>query len=279
MQPLINGLVSGTVIAVLATAFQVVYLPTRILFLGLAGIYTLAPYVLLEFLRHETGIAIGLSLTITTCAVIGVCLDTFCHSALVVRKASEGAHMIASLGLYMIIAQCVAILWGHETRSLRTGLDSTYRLGQVSISEAQVVEGACAIFLLGVFAVFLQRSDIGLRMRALASNPAQFALLGNNMDRYRLLAFAISGALAACGALLTAYDISFDPSQGFPALLMAIVATMMGGSGSFTGPVFGAILLGVIRAEVVWFGSAKWQDAATFGLLAVVLLVRPDGLI
>jgi branched-chain amino acid transport system permease protein len=93
------------------------------------------------------------------------------------------------------------------------------------------------------------------------------------------LAFGVSGFLAAIAALLTAYDVGFDPHGGLIALLLAVVAVIVGGQQSFVGPVVGGILLGVARSEVVWFLSARWQDAVAFGLLALFLFVRPHGLI
>jgi len=136
-----------------------------------------------------------------------------------------------------------------------------------------------AVLLLGGFGLFLMRSDLGLRLRALADNPVQFTLFGYNMNHHRLLAFGLAGFFAAASALVTAYDIGFDPYAGLHAVLLAVVAVIIGGQGSFVGPVLGALLLGVLRAQVVWYWSARWQEAVTFGLLALILLLRPHGLL
>ena len=118
-----------------------------------------------------------------------------------------------------------------------------------------------------------------MQFRALADNPDELALRGYNIRRLRLLAFGVSGLLGAVSALLTAYDIGFDPNVGLSALLLAVVAVIIGGRQSFIGPVVGGILLGMVRSEVVWILSARWQEAVTFGLLVLFLYMRPNGLV
>ena len=105
------------------------------------------------------------------------------------------------------------------------------------------------------------------------------ALRGYNIRRLRVFAFAVSGFLAAESAVLVAYDVGFDPHGGIHALTLAIVAVIIGGRQTFIGPLLGSLLLGLVRAQVVWNLSARWQDAVTFILLAGFLLLRPEGLL
>ena len=279
MQILLNGLISGSAIALLAVAFQAVYLPTRVFFLGLAGIYALAPFLAHAVLSRGGGW--GAAVLVALLGGIGVSLlcEWANHAPLAQRKASEGTHLVASLGIYIVIVQVIAMLWGNDTRTLRTGLDATTRFGGVVITGAQWLTLAAAVVLLAAFAVLLMRSNLGLRLRALADNPTQFALFGYNVDRHRLLAFALAGFFASVSSLATAYDIGFDPHTGLQAVLLAVVAVIIGGRGSFMGPVAGAVLLGIMRSQVVWHWSARWQAAATFALLALFLLIRPQGLL
>lgn len=279
MQALINGLVSGAAIALLATAFQVVYLSTRAFFIGLAGVYSAAPF--LAYWTHSVGggwlLALGVAL------VASVLLSALCewanHGPLSRRQASEGAHLVSSLGIYLVIVQILAMTWGNEVLLLREGLDPSWRISGVILTRAQILTAACALGLLLILGLLLRGSALGLRLRALAGNPAQFGLLGYNVGRYRLLAFALSGLFAASAALVTAYDVGFDAHSGLHAFLLAVVAVILGGRGSFAGPILGALLLGILRAQVVWLWSARWQEAVTFGLLALALFLRPDGLV
>jgi branched-chain amino acid transport system permease protein len=279
MQILVNGLVSGSAIALLAVAFQAVFLPTRVFFIGLAGVYSFTPFVAFAVLR--AGGPPWLAALAAAGASVLLCLlcELANHAPLARRRASDGAQLIASLGIYIILVQIIAMVWGNDTKTLRAGLDSVTRFQGLIITGAQWVTLGSAALLIGGFAVLLTRSNLGLRLRALADNPTMFALYGYNIDRHRLIAFALCGVFAAAAALATAYDIGFDPHTGLHAVLLAVVAVIIGGRGSFAGPVVGALLLGLLRAQVVWHFSARWQEAATFALLAIFLLVRPQGLL
>ena len=279
MQILLNGLISGSVIALLAMAFQMVYLPTRVLFIGLAGLYTLAPYVFQFGSSVPGGWPIALLLAIVAVVALALAFERFNHAPLTRKGASDGVHLIASLGLYILTIQVVAMVWGNETRTLRTGLESTFTLGDSVLTASQLLIGGVSALLLLAVITMLYLTGVGVRLRALADNSEQFALYGYSVSAHRLLAFGLAGLLAASASLLTARDIGFDPYMGLQATLLAVVAVIIGGRSSLVGPIIGGLLLGVIRAEVVWVFSARWQDAVTFGVLALFLLLRPQGLL
>lgn len=279
MQILLNGLISGSAIALLAVAFQAVYLPTRVFFMGLAGIYAATPFVAFSCQRH--GWPWPLAIIAAAIFAIGLAwlFEWLNHAPLARKKAGEGVHLISSLGLYIATVQVVAMIWGNDPKTLRTGLDYVSRFDGLVITGAQWITLAAGVALLSGFALFLRRSNLGLRLRAMADNPVQFALFGYNVNAHRYLAFGLCGAFAAASSLVTAYDIGFDPHGGLHAVLLAVVAVIVGGQGSFLGPVLGGVILGILRAQVVWHLSARWQEAATFGLLAIFLMLRPQGIL
>ena len=278
MQIVLNGTISGLGIALLGTAFQLVYLPTRIFFVGLAGLYALAPFLFWEIDRAGAGWIVALVLSITATVALALAFERFNHAPLARKTASEGAQLITSLGIYIVLAQFIAMVWGNNAKTLRTGVDATIQLGDVVLTHSQLLMAGVASVLLVGFLVMLWSTDLGLRLRGLAENPSQFALYGHNVDAHRLVAFGFAGLFAASASLLTARDIGFDPHGGLHAVLLAVVAVIIGGRTSFVGPIIGGLLLGVIRAEVVWFASARWQEAITFAVLATFLLVRPQGI-
>lgn len=279
MQILVNGVIAGADIALLAVAFQVVYLPTRVFFIGLAGIYSLAPFVTHSAVSAGLGWYWAIGLTIAVCAFVSFLCEWLNHGPLARRRVSDSAHLIASLGSYIVLVQAIAMIWGNDSMTLRTEIGTTTHLGALLATDAQWITLGVSSGLLLAFATLLMRTDLGLRLRALADNPTMFALFGYNVSRYRLLAFMMSGILASTASLISAYDLGFDPHRGLHAILLAIVAVILGGQASFSGPVIGGLLLGVLRVQVVWYSSARWQDAATFGLLALFLLLRPQGLL
>jgi branched-chain amino acid transport system permease protein len=279
LQILVNGMISGAAVALMATAFQAVYLPTRVFFVGLAGVYTLAPFVAYSVTTLGGGFMLAVAAALLACIGTSVLCEWGNHARLARREASGSAHLLASLGIYIASVQAIAMIWGNNAKTLKSGIDVTMQLGGVVVTGAQALTFGVALTLLLVFATALHWTGLGLRLRALADNPVQFALLGYDINRHRMMAFAVGGLLAAVGSLVVAYDIGFDPFVGLEALLLAVVAVIVGGRDSFVSPALAAVLNGMIRAQIVWNFGAKWQDVATFMILVVCLFMRPDGLL
>jgi branched-chain amino acid transport system permease protein len=279
MEVVANGLISGCVVALLAAAFAVVYLPTRVFHLALAGVYAAAPYVTWYGIQKGLSLPASVALALTFAIVVSVFCEALNHRPLRRKGASEGAHLVASLGISIILVQMVALLSGNETKVLRPGVDLTIHLAGATLTRTQIAAAIIAAVLLAGYVVWLRVTGLGLRLRALADNPVEVALRGYNIHHLHLLAFGLSGALGSVAALLSAYDLGFDPNGGLVAVLLAIVAMIIGGRQSFFGPIVGGLILGVARNSVVWYWSAKWQEAVTFLLLAICLLFLPNGIL
>ena len=279
MQVVINGLITGLVTALLAAAFSAVYLPTRVFHLALAGIYVAVPYV--AWYGSQKGLPFAVAVSLAIC--FGILASFLCeilnHRPLNRKGASDGAHLIASLGVSIIFIQAVALIFGNETKVLRTEVDSTFHFIDATLTRTQIVAAITSAMLLAGYVMWLRLTGLGLTLRALADNPVEVALRGYDVFRLRLVAFGISGALGSVAALLTAYDLGFDPNGGLGPLLLAIVAVIIGGRRSFIGSIIGGIILGLARNSVAWHWSAKWQDAVTFLLMAISLLLLPNGLL
>jgi branched-chain amino acid transport system permease protein len=279
MQILLNGTIAGLTIGLLALGFAVVYVPTHIYYLALGAVYALAPFLVCTFLQWGWTVPVAVSAGLLAGVVLSLACEALNHWPLERRKAPAGVHMIASLGVYIVLVQVIVLVWGNETKVLRRSLDEVVKLEGVVVTRAQVTAAVVSALLFIGIAVWLKFTNSGLRLRALAENPTEFALRGYDIRGTRLVAFAWSGLLVAGAALVVANDSGFVPSGGLPALLLGIVATIVGGRFHFFGIMVGGILLGVLRSEVVYHFSARWQEAVTFLLLAVFLLLRPSELL
>lgn len=279
MQIVVNGLVTGLAIGVLAVAFSAVYLPTRVFHIALGGIYVVTPYIAWTCLKSGLSWPAAIGGAAAVAFLLSVACELFNHAILSRRGASSGAHLVSSLGTYVILVEAVALVWGHEAKVLRPGLSGNLTLGEVSLTRGQLLSAVVCGALLVCFYLWLRSSALGLRFRALADNPTQLSLHGYNVRWLRLSAFGVSGLLCAGASLAVANDLGFDPNIGLSAVLLAVVAQIIGGRSSWFGPVLGGILLGLIRSEVAWLLSASWQDPVAYLLLGIFLVGRPEGLL
>lgn len=278
LQTLLNGLIQGALFALMGLAFSLVYSTTRVLHVALGAVYALAPYILLAALAGGLGWTAGLILAVGVAVLAGMFCEEALHWPFQRRGAPPEVHLIGSLGMFLVLVQIIALVWGNDVQVLRGGVDTVYVLGELRVTHAQVVGGVGAVVAIGAFFLWLRRTELGLQFRAMADNPTLLGLLGRDVRKLRRLVFGVSAALAALAALGSAYDTGFDPHGGLNAVLIGVVAAIVGGRGSLAGAALVGLLLGVIRSEVVWFASARWEQAATFLILALVLFFRPQGL-
>ncbi len=287
MQIFIYGIISGLSIALLAIALQSVYLPTRILFLGLAGVYVLAPYVAFALMNHGIEWWLAIILSIIICICVSILCEIINHGPLSRKNAAgisqkglnETVHLVSSLGIFIVIAQLIVIIWGTNTKTLPIRMGKVSHIGSIIITEAQWITLITTIVLIVAFMYFLNRTGVGLRMRAMVNNPRVFSLLGYNVKFYRVIFFGFAGLFASISSLLIAFDVGIDPYYGLQALLIALVAIIIGGQDSFIGPVVGSLFMGVLREFVAWQFSASWKDGITFLIFAIFLFLRPQGIL
>jgi branched-chain amino acid transport system permease protein len=280
MQWFVNGVADGMMIALLSFAFMLVYSSTRVFFVALAGVYTLAPYIAVALRLHGLPIALCCAAGVLASALIAALLEIANHWPLELRRASWAGHLVSSLGLNMVLVQSISLLWGNQLQVLGDQ-SATYgvRWAGITASHSQVTALIAATVLFIALALWSAFLRTGIIFRGLASDPGALALTGINVRFVRVGIFAASGALAACASLLRAYDVGFDAVSGLGAVVLGFVALVIGGKDMLWGGLVGGLLIGVMRAGVSWYLSARWQEPATFAVLALFLLLRPHGII
>lgn len=280
IQFIVNGLITGMVYGIIALGFALVYNTTRIFHIAYAAIYMIAPYFLL-FSIQSLGLPLyaGIFLAIIGTVLIGSSVDFFVYSPLLKRNRSSNVIMVSSIGVMIIIINVVALIFGNETKIIHPGISKSITLGRILITHTQLIHFFVAFFLFVVFFMFLKFSRFGIITRAYRDDEKLASVLGTNIPATKRVLFILSSAFAAIGSCLIAYDVGMTPYIGMPMLLNAVVALIVGGVGRFEAPVLGGILIGVLQALVVYFSSARWQDAVTFSLLILFLLLRPQGIL
>lgn len=279
MQIFINGIIQGLLFALMGVAFALVYNTTRVFHIALGAIFALAPYI------YMTSINIGLPAwlsyvpTFVVCCIAGLLCEVLLHWPFSRKMAPPEVHLIGSLGMFLVIIQVIVLIWGNDSQVLRSGVDTVYTLGTIRLAEGQVYSGVMALCaLVMIFALLFVKSGVGLNFRAMADNPILLSLLGRNVRLIRIYIFLLSAFAAAVASTASALDVGFDPYGGMEAVLIGMVATIVGGRGSFIGAAVAGLLLGIVRSQVVWYSSARWEEAVTFIILSLILLFRPQGL-
>lgn len=280
LQLLVNGLVDGCVCAIMAMGFAFVYNTTRVFHIAHGAVYTVAAYTgYVCMVTYSLPTLASVAAAIVVAAIFGLMIERWVYRPLERQRAPLLVALLSSLGLYVASVNLIALVFGNDAKVLQSGLGRVYHLGSIILTSAQLNQVAAASVLLPALLVSLRRTALGVAIRAVRDDPTLATLMGINLAAVRLAVFGLGSALAGLAAMLVALDVGTDPNAGLSALLVAAVALIVGGVGSFDGAAVGGVLLGVARSLVVWASSARWADAIVFVILILFLLLRPRGIV
>ena len=279
-QILTNGLVAGCFYALVATGFGLIYSSTKIFHIAYGATYTVAAYVC-YYCVSDLGWSLPSAIVtgVLGAAIVGLAMEYFVYAPLEARRASPMVLLLSSLGLYIVLTNLVALLAGNSTIGLRQESGSAYRLAGLILTDMQLLQVALAVTLLPALMGLLRVTRLGRHVRAVRDDPVLGTVLGISERRTRLLVFAVGSALGGLAAILAALDTGISPNAGLSVLLVATVAVVVGGIHTLEGPLVGGLILGLVRALVIWFLSARWLEAVTFAVLLVFLSIRPHGVL
>lgn len=278
-QFIINGLILGILYSLLAIGFALVYNTTRIFHIAAAGIYVFAAYMFWFFVA-EAGLPVlpAALVAIVLTMLLSLLTEVLVYRPLKNRKASLNVIMIASIGLMTVIINTIAMFFGNETKVVENAILEPLTFRNIIITTPQKYQALIGLAVLIAFMVILQRTNWGLKFRALSADETLFETLGYDTASTRVLVFLASGAFIAIASCLTVYDVGLDPHMGMNVLINAMVAMIIGGVGKFSTCILGGLSLGVLQSLTVYQFASNWQNAVTFLILLVFLFLRPQGL-
>lgn len=279
-----NGFILGSVYALIAIGFSMIYGIVRLINFAHGDIFTLGGFVTLACIA-TLGLPFPLSLLVVIAAgaLVGMAIERIAFRPM--RGAPQVTGFIASLAVSIFLENLAVMTISAQPRTFLVPdvLNRLIAAGGVSIRVIDLVIVVLAIVLMVALVVFVRFTRAGIAMRATAENYDVARLMGINIDRMILLAFAIGSALAAAGGLMWGSKYGqISPFMGVLPGLKAFVAAVIGGVGSIPGAVLGGYVLGL--SEVLFVGLlppefSGYRDAFVFGGLIVVLLVMPNGLL
>lgn len=278
-QFIINGLITGILYSLLAIGFALVYNTTRIFHIVAAGIYVFAAYMFWLFVA-KVGLPVFFSsfVAIVLTMLLSLLSELLVYRPLKNRKASLNVAMIASIGAMTVIINTIAMCFGNETKVVENAILQPLIFGDIIITTPQKYQALIGIAVLVAFMIILQRTNWGLRLRALSADETLFETLGYDIKATRIMVFLASGAFIAIASCLTVYDVGLDPNMGMSVLISAVVAMIIGGVGKFSTCILGGLSLGVLQSLTVYQFASNWQNAVTFVVLLILLFLRPQGI-
>ena len=281
-QQLINALSLGSVYALFALGFTLVFGVLGVINLSHGAIFMLGSYaalLLVEKLAMPLWLALLAAMLVT--GLIGLAIDYLVLKPLRARNAPHLTPMIATIGVAIMLTNLAQGLFGAENKRFPSGTipEQSATFGQVHITAVQVGIVAISVVLMIVLLAVMRRTQLGRALRAIAESPKAAYLLGINVEGlFYMTSFAAAALGGAAGVLVGLSFNAISPFMGQPMLHKGIAVIILGGMGDIRGALIGGLFLGFAEVMSVAYISSDVRDAVAFGLLFLILLVRPSGM-
>ncbi|MHB9782085.1 branched-chain amino acid ABC transporter permease [Streptococcus sp. 10F2] len=280
LQQLLNGLILGSIYALLALGYTMVYGIIRLINFAHGDVYMMGAfmgYFLINNLHLNFFVALLLAMAGT--AALGVLIEFLAYRPL--RQSTRIAALITAIGVSFLLEYGMVFFFGANPRPFPQVIDTVrYELGPVSITNIQLLILGVSILLMVVLQLIVKKTKMGKAMRAVSVDSDAAQLMGINVNRTISFTFALGSALAgAAGVLIALYYNSLEPLMGMTPGLKSFVAAVLGGIGIIPGAALGGFVIGVLETAATALGFSDFRDAIVYGVLILILLVRPSGIL
>ena len=278
IQQFINGLNLGSIYALMALGYTMVYGIAKMLNFAhgdiiMVGAYTISVGATMFGLSPIASVL----LSMVVCTILGVVIEKIAYKPL--RLASPLTVLITAIGVSYFLQSTALLIFGSEQRRVASVITvKGFNLGPIELTgESVVTLGATTLIMIGL-ALFINFTKTGKAMLAVSEDRGAAELMGINVNKTISITFAVGSMLAAVAVFVSSYGF-VGPYTGALPGIKAFVAAVLGGIGSIPGAMLGGILLGIIESFSKAYISTQLSDAIVFGVLIVVLLVKPSGLL
>ncbi len=276
---LLQGLVQGSIYALIAVGLTLVYGLLRILHVAHAGLFTLGGYIGVLVTNATGSLLLSLLVAMPAMGLLGIAIYRTCYQPLLDRPPYVA--LIASIGLFIMMEELFRLVFGPYGLSYTAPpLQDPVAILGVNLKQAELAAMVGAVVLIGGLALLAGRTRIGTASRATVTDPKMAEAFGVNIARIRDLNFFIGSALAAsAGVIVALLNNLVEPTMGSVPSYKALAIIVLGGLGDLRGTLVAALALGVIEAfGTIYLGNILDRDAIAFAFLIAVLMIRPQGL-
>lgn len=283
-QQLVNGLSLGSIYALIALGYTMVYGIVKLINFAHGDIMMMGAYagyfVLVAMGPTPVGFSVAMVVSMLFCALLGISIERLAYRPL--RNAPRLNSLITAIAVELILQNLMRVLpfVGPNPREFPAVKVPNIVIGSVQIEGINFLVIVGSIVLMVVLHILVNYTKTGKAMRAVSFDMQASSLMGINVNKTIAITFAIGSILAGAGGMLyaTAYP-QVDPMMGYMPGLKAFVAAVLGGIGSIPGAMVGGFILGVAETLVKGYGPSAYADAISFSILIVILLIKPSGLL
>ncbi|WP_414838728.1 branched-chain amino acid ABC transporter permease [Carnobacterium sp. TMP28] len=280
IQQLINGLSLGSIYALIALGYTMVYGIIKLINFAHGEIYMVGAFVGYATIHtFQLGLIPSLIISMAFCALLGALIERIAYKPL--RKATRVAALITAIGVSFLLQNVMIYIVGPQVRAFPQVIENkVYFVGNIQINQTQITIFLTTIILMVALQFIVKQTKMGKAMRAVSTDADAARLMGINVDNVISFTFILGSSLAgAAGVLVGMYYNSIDPLMGVAPGLKAFIAAVLGGIGIIPGALVGGFAIGIIETLISGYGSSLIKDAVVYLILIIILIVKPTGLL
>ena len=279
LQQLINGLQVGSIYALIALGYSMVYGIIMLLNFAHGDIIMVGSYIALLIISAGIHPLLAVLAAVVGCMALACLIEKAAYTPL--RQAPRISLLITAIGVSYFLENMAQLIMGANPMAFpNTAVipSKTYNVGGLNVSLTTIVTLVTAVIAMSLLTLLVQKTRSGKAMRAVSEDMGAAQLMGININRTITFTFAVGAALAGIGAILYCCKYpQVKPTTGYLLGLKAFVAAVLGGIGSIPGAMLGGLVIGIAEVVVTALGYSTWTDAVVFAILILVLLVKPTG--
>ncbi len=280
MQQLVNGIAVGSIYALIALGYTMVYGTIKLINFAHGDVYMMGAFIgYFAVMVLKMNVFVALLVAMVACAVLGVVIERVAYKPL--RNSTRVAALITAIGVSYLLENAMSYFFGAESRPFPSGFgtETITLFGDVSVNGKQILIFGVTVVLMALLQFIVRYTKMGKAMRAVAVDEQAAQLMGIDVDGVISFTFALGSALAGiAGVLVGVYYNTISTTMGITVGLKAFVAAVLGGIGSIPGAMVGGYLIGLLETMVSFFGYSPYRDGVVYFLLFIILIVLPAGL-
>lgn len=280
VQQLVNGLAVGSIYALIALGYTMVYGTIKLINFAHGDVYMMGAFIgYFAVMVLKMNVFLALLVAMVVCAILGVVIERVAYKPL--RKSTRVAALITAIGVSYLLENAMSYFFGAESRPFPSdfGTETFTLFGDVSVNGKQILIFGVTVVLMALLQFIVRYTKMGKAMRAVAVDEEAAQLMGIDVDGVISFTFALGSALAGiAGVLVGVYYNTISTTMGITVGLKAFVAAVLGGIGSIPGAMIGGYLIGLLETMVSFFGYSPYRDGVVYFLLFIILIVLPAGL-
>lgn len=277
IKQLINGLAVGSIYALIAVGYNMVYGILELVNFAHGDVYMFGTFVALSLLLWGLPAPFAILIACLVGGLLGMLVERVAYKP--VRNAPRVVPMISAVAGAMVIRNLAQLIWGSSTRPFPPMFPSqVIHIGGIEINSLQVIIMLIALTLTAIFTMIVRFTKLGKATRSVAQDIPASRLMGIEVNRIITFVYFVGGFFGVAGGVLFAQYYAIWIGMGFLGTMMAWISCIIGGIGSLQGAFVGGMLLGVFQVFISGYVSSAYRDAFTYGLVMIILLVRPRGI-